>query len=161
MAMDAGTRSAVRVSAVAPRLALFAFVLASQLGHLAEHILQRLSGTAVLNAAADSEEIHLLFNGMIAVGSIFLLWSFRTNPWVYPLAVIAFLHEAEHVYIYGQYLRSGLTGGPGLFGLGGAFGVIPLERLDLHNVYNGIELVLMTLGAVFELDNLLEMEEIP
>ncbi len=39
-----------------------------------------------------------------------------------------------------------MTNGPGLLGLGGAIGVIPLGRLDLHDVYNGLEMILIVLG---------------
>src|SRR5712692_6442318 len=112
------------------RLSLFGFVFAAQLGHLIEHIAKAISGQGLLGPAADTELTHLLFNGLVAAFALALVW-------VYPLAVLSVLHGIEHVYIYEQYLRTGVTNGPGLFGLGGAIGIIPLDRLDLHNVYNG------------------------
>lgn len=64
----------------------------------------------------------------------------------YPLVVLSVLHAVEHIYIYGQFVRTGVTGGPGLLGRGGAFGAIPIDRFDLHNTYNGVEMVLIALG---------------
>lgn len=41
-----------------------------------------------------------------------------------------------------------------------AIGLIPLERLDLHNAYNGLEVVLLTLGVNYESEMLfLETKE--
>jgi len=140
------------LSAAVRRLSLFGFVFAAQLGHLIEHIAKAISGQGLLGPAADTELTHLLFNGLVAIFALALVWAYPRNPWVYPLVVLSALHGIEHVYIYEQYLRTGVTNGPGLFGLGGAIGVIPLDRLDLHNVYNGFEIILMTLGVRYELD---------
>lgn len=141
------------------RLGFFGFVFASQIGHLSEHILVRLTGSAVLGAAANSEETHLVFNGLVALWSLVLVWSFRRNGWVYLLAILAVLHGIEHAYIYEQYLRTGITDGPGLLGFGGAIGLIPLARVDLHNIYNGFELILIALGFQSEIDATLSREE--
>lgn len=65
-------------------------------------------------------------------------------------------HGIEHVYIYEIYLRTGVTNGPGLLGLGGALGLIPLDRLDLHNTYNGFEMILIALGFTHEIDGALD-----
>ena len=130
---------------------MFAF----QLGHLAEHILVKLTRAPFFGAAANSEEAHLIFNGLIAIYALVLVWAFPRNPWVYPLALLSVFHGIEHVYIYELYLRTGITNGPGLLGLGGAVGLIPLDRLDLHNVYNGFEMILMVLGFWSETENLL------
>lgn len=127
---------------------MFAF----QVGHLAEHILVKLTRAPLLGPAANSEEAHLIFNGLVAIVALALVWSFSRNPWVYPLALLSVFHGIEHVYIYELYLRTGITNGPGLLGLGGALGVIPLDRLDLHNAYNGFELILLTLGFWQEAD---------
>lgn len=40
-------------------------------------------------------------------------------------------------------------------GPGGAIGAIPLDRLDLHNVDNGLEMVLIVLGCWGELESAL------
>jgi hypothetical protein len=149
-------RSAVHPLGIASlKLALFGFVFASQLAHLAEHILIKLTGAAVLGSAANSEETHLFFNGFVAVWAMALVWAFPRNPWVYPLALLSIFHGIEHAYIFEQYLRTGVTHGPGLLGLGGAIGWIPLNRLDLHNVYNGFEMILMVLGLWNETEALL------
>lgn len=134
------------------RFALFGSVLAAQVGHLIEHILVRLTGAPFFGPAADSEELHLAFNGLVAVIALVLLWTFPRNPWVYPLALLSVFHGIEHVYIYELYLRTGFTNGPGLLGLGGAIGLVPLDRLDLHNVYNGLEVILISLGFWEEME---------
>jgi hypothetical protein len=81
------------------------------------------------------------------------------NPWVYPLLVLAIFHGIEHVYIFKEFLKTGISDGPGLLGRGGAIGVIPIDRLDLHNIYNGFEMSMMTLGFWNETELLLEEEE--
>jgi len=138
---------------------LFAWVLFAQLGHLIEHIAKAIQGQGLLGPSFDSELSHLLFNGAIALLAIVLVLVYPRNPWVYPLVVISILHGIEHVYIFEQFTRTGLTNGPGLLGLGGAIGVIPLDRLDLHNVYNGFELILITLGFWNETEVRLAKEE--
>ncbi|MGH2473302.1 MAG: hypothetical protein ACRD1T_01160 [Acidimicrobiia bacterium] len=138
---------------------LFAWVFLAQLGHLLEHISVAIQGKALLGAQFDSELSHLLFNGAIAVLSIVLVLVYPRNPWVYPLVVLSIFHGIEHVYIYRQFLETGVTNGPGLLGRGGAIGLIPLERLDLHNVYNGLEVILMVLGFWQEADEYLEDAE--
>jgi len=135
------------LGAAVRRLSLFGFVFAAQLGHLIEHIAKAISGQGLLGPAADTELTHLLFNALVAVFALALVWAYPRNPWVYPLVLLSVLHGSEHVYIYEQYLRTGLINGPGLLGLGGAIGIVPLPRLDLHNVYNGLEMILIVLGS--------------
>jgi hypothetical protein len=135
---------------------LFAWVFLAQLGHLIEHISKAIQGQGLLGAQFDSELSHLLFNGAIGILSIALVLVYPRNPWVYPLLAVAIFHGSEHVYIYDQFLKTGLSDGPGLLGLGGAIGVIPLDRVDLHNVYNGVEMILMVLGFNYETELLLE-----
>ena len=102
---------------------------------------------------------HFLFNGAIAILSIVLIAVYPRNPWVYPLCAISLFHESEHVYIFSQYLQTGITGGPGLLGLGGLWGIFPIPRLQLHNIYNGFEVILLTLGFIFETETLLAKSE--
>lgn len=127
-------------------LGLFVYVFAAQLGHLIEHISVALRGAPLLGSQFDSEVSHLVFNGLIAVLALALVAVFPRNPWVYPLATLSVFHSIEHVYIFEQWLRTGIANGPGLLGQGGAFGLIPLPRVDLHNVYNGLEVVLLAAG---------------
>ena len=138
---------------------LFAWVFLAQFGHLIEHIAKALTGAGLLGSSFDSEVSHLLFNGAVAVLSAALVVIYPRNPWVYPLVALSILHAIEHVYIFEQFVRTGLTNGPGLLGQGGAIGLVPLERLDLHNVYNGFEMILMTLGLVTETESALELAE--
>lgn len=136
-------------------LTFFGLVVTFQVGHLVEHIAVRIRGEALLGAAANTEETHLIFNGLIAVFALLLVRAFRRNPWVYPLVLVSALHGGEHAYIYEQYIRTGVANGPGLFGIGGVIGLVPLERLDLHNAYNGSELILLVLGFWNEVEVLL------
>jgi hypothetical protein len=129
---------------------LFAWAFLAQLGHLLEHIAKRLTGAGVFGSELDSEISHLLFNGAVALLALALVAVYPRNPWVYPLAVLSVFHGVEHSYIYSEFLKTGVTGGPGLLGLGGAFGLIPIDRLDVHNIYNGLEMVLITLGLWHE-----------
>ena len=135
---------------------LFAWVFLAQLGHLIEHISVAIQGRGLLGPMFDSELSHLLFNGLIALVAILLVAVYPRNPWVYPLCALCVFHALEHMFIFAQFLRTGLSNGPGLLGLGGAIGIVPLERLDLHNVYNGLETVLMVLGFRWQLDLMLE-----
>jgi hypothetical protein len=128
----------------------FGFVFTLQIGHVFEHIAKTLTGQGLLGAQADSEVSHLFFNSLILVLSLRLVYVYPRNFWVYPLAVVCAFHAVEHVYIFEQYLRTGEVNGPGLLGQGGAFGLFPIERLDLHNIYNGVELILMALGFQHE-----------
>jgi len=146
--------------AIVRALLLFGFVVALQIGHLIEHIAVALSGHGLIGLAADSELSHLLFNGLIAILSILLIRVYPTNPWVYPLALLSVFHAFEHIYIFAQYVRTGTVNGPGLLGIGGAIGIVPLARLDLHNVYNGLEVILMVLGIGWELDACMTDEEV-
>ena len=137
---------------------LFAWVLLAQLGHLIEHIAKAITGSGLLGPSLDSELSHLLFNGAIAILSVVLVFVYPRNPWVYPLIAISVLHGIEHVYIFEQHLRTGVANGPGLFATGGAIGLIPLARLDLHNVYNGFEMILIVLGFGYEAEDFLEAD---
>ena len=137
---------------------LFAWVFLTQLGHLGEHISVAIQGRPLLGPAFDSEVSHLVFNDAIALVAILLVLVYPRNPWVYPLVMLSILHGIEHVYIFEQFLRTGVSNGPGLLGIGGAFGVIPLDRLDLHNVYNGFEMILMVLGFGHETELVLDSE---
>ena len=132
---------------------LFAYVFLAQLGHLVEHIAKQVTGAGVFGAALDSEPSHLIFNGAIALLVLVLVAVYRRNPWVYPLAVLSVFHGIEHAYIFELFVRTGLVEGPGLLGKGGAIGLIPLDRLDLHNIYNGTEVILLQLGLWHEVES--------
>jgi hypothetical protein len=128
-------------------------VFLAQLGHLIEHISVAIQGRGLPGQQFESELSHLLFNGAIAILSILLLLVYPRNPWVYPLVLLAVFHGIEHAY--DQFLGTSVTSRPGLLGRGGAIGLIPLDRLDLHNVYDGLEMILMVLGFSYETEVLL------
>lgn len=125
-----------------------------------EHLAKLLTGQGLLGPQADSELSHLLFNVAILLLSLRLVWVYPGNPWVYPLAFLAAVHGVEHVYIYQQYLVSGIANGPGLIGRRGALGLISIDRLQLHNIYNGLELVLMVLGFQHEFTETIAKTEV-
>jgi hypothetical protein len=135
---------------------LFLYALIAQFGHLIEHIAKQLTGAGLLGPAFDSELSHILFNTVIAAIALVLLVIHPRNPWVYPLCVLSVIHGLEHVYIFEQYLRTGAVDGPGLLGQGGAFGIIPIPRIELHNIYNGLEMILIALGFSYETEVMLE-----
>ena len=139
---------------------LFAWVFFAQLGHLIEHISVAIQGKGLLGSQFNSELSHLLFNSVIAILSVVLVVVYPRNPWVYPLVLLTIFHGVEHIYIYERYLEAGVTNGQGLLGRGGAIGIIPLDRLDLHNVYNGFEMILMVLGFGYETEGALADEEV-
>jgi hypothetical protein len=138
---------------------LFGWVFLAQFGHLIEHIAKQLTGSGLLGTAFDSEASHLVFNSAVAVMSILLVLVYPRNPWVYPLCALSLFHGIEHVYIFQAFLKTGVSNGPGLLGLGGVIGLIPLDRLDLHNVYNGFEMIFLVLGLWNETEILLTQEE--
>lgn len=125
---------------------VFGVVMLAQIGHLIEHIAVKLQGTGLLGTTFDNELSHLLFNGLIAVWAVVLVAAYPRNPWVYPLLVLSLVHGTEHIYIFAEFMRLGVSNGPGVLAQGGVIGVIPLIREDLHNVYNGLEAILMVLG---------------
>jgi hypothetical protein len=130
---------------------LFVWVFLAQLGHLIEHISQAIQGQGLLGTGFDNELSHLVFNGLIAIGAVAIVVAYPRNPWAYPLGALSIFHGIEHVYIFHEFLITGISNGPGLLAQGGAIGLIPLDRLDLHNVYNGTEVILMVLGLNHEL----------
>lgn len=138
---------------------LFGVIAAAQLGHVIEHISLTLRGTPLLGAAFDTEISHFVFNEFIALASVLLIIVYPRNVWAYVLCVIAIAHGIEHGFIVYQFLQTGLPDSPGFLGHGGALGVLPIARNDLHNFYNGAELVLLVLGFTYELDRFLDNRE--
>lgn len=131
---------------------LFASVYLLQLGHLSEHISMAIQGHGLLGPEFNTELSHFLFNGLIFLLATVMFFVFPRNPWLYPLVVVCGFHELEHCYIFSNYLRTGIVGAPGLLGSGGAIGVLPIARTQLHNIYNGTEVILLTLGLTYQTD---------
>lgn len=82
----------------------------------------------MLGSMFDSELSHLLFNAMIAVASALLVATYPRNPWVYPLCLLSIFHGVEHIYIFRQFLITGMSNGLGLLGQGGAIGLVALAE---------------------------------
>ena len=131
---------------------MFGWIFFAQLGHFIEHIAKAATGSGLLGSSFDTEISHFLFNTAIAVLVVALLVRYPRNPWVYPLVVVALLHGIEHGYILANYMRTGISDAPGLLGRGGVLGLIALERAELHNAYNGVEMILLTLGFRNEIE---------
>jgi hypothetical protein len=129
---------------------IFGVVMLAQIGHLIEHIAVKVQGSGLLGTTFDNELSHLLFNGVIALWAVVLVVTYPRNPWVYPLVVLSLVHGVEHIYIFAEFVRLGVSNGPGVLARGGVVGIIPLVREDLHNVYNGLEAILMVLGFSHE-----------
>lgn len=136
----------------------FAWIFLAQLGHLVEHIAKALTGSAFFGASFDNDVSHLVFNGAIALLAVTLVAIYPRNPWVYPLALLCVFHAADHIFIVAEFIRTGVEGRPGLFGLGGALGLIPVPTNDIHNLYNGVEMILIVLGLWNEVEAALEAE---
>jgi hypothetical protein len=135
-------------------------MVALQIGHVIEHISMVVLGRALLGPQFDSEISHFVFNTGIALLALYLIAIRRSNPWLYPLAAIAVLHGAEHAFILEEYIRTGNVAGPGLIGAGGLIEIFPIQRMALHNTYNGLELVLMVMGLHTEIQPLIDPSEV-
>lgn len=150
---DLQTRESVRA------LLLFGVVFWLQIGHLIEHLSLAFAGRALLGPEADSQLTHFAFNVAIGILSVLLVIRYPHNPWVIPLAAIALLHMAEDSYNYIQFVETaGKLNGPaasvgaGLLGSAGRLEVFPIEQVDLHNAFNGLEWILIVLGLAHEID---------
>ena len=137
-------------------IALFGMVVASQLGHSAEHVAQliqihvldlRAPDARGLLSALDTEWVHFLWNGWIIAAVAALLVVYPRNRWLWVAAAFSGWHALEHAYLLSGYLVSGLSGQPGLLASGGVIGGgLPLARPELHLGYNLAELVPLTLA---------------
>jgi hypothetical protein len=142
-------------------LVLFYVLVVSQSGHFLEHVAQmvqlhtlHLTGTAARGVfgALDIEWVHFLWNLWVLVAAAVLLVRFRDNPWLWFTALFAAWHGLEHTYILWVYLTTGVIGTPGWLSLGGAVrGGLPLQRADLHFIYNLIETVPLLIAFVWQL----------
>ena len=142
-------------------LALFYVLVMTQGGHFVEHLVQviQIHVLGLRSAAArgifgqlDIEWVHFLWN-LWALGAVLaLLWRFRRNPWLRVTAVIAGWHEIEHLYILSTYLATGQPGTPGLLSSGGAIGGgLPLQRPDLHFLYNLVMTMPLVMAFLWQL----------
>jgi hypothetical protein len=142
-------------------LALFFVLVVAQSMHFIEHIAQMtqihllgLSGTQAhgLIGMLDLEWVHFIFDGLIITTCAFILiFPFRRNPYLWALLPIAVWHATEHVFIITYYIRTGIAGSPGLLAQGGLInGGLPIDRPDLHFLYNLAEETLIVLGFFYQ-----------
>ena len=130
-------------------LALFYALAVLQGAHMVEHIVQmvqlhvlHLTGPAARGVfgALDIEWVHFVWNTLVFLALALLVWRFPRNPLLWVTLAFATWHQVEHSYILSVYLRTGVSGTPGLLSKGGMIGGgLPLKRPDLHFFYNLFE----------------------
>src|SRR5207245_10844004 len=99
----------------------------------------------------NTEWVYFLWISWVLLLSIFLMFFFRKNIWLWMLFIFAIWHEIEHIYIMSVYLRTHIEGTPGLISRGGAIGGgLPLIRPDVDFVYAVIEETLLLLAYYHE-----------
>jgi hypothetical protein len=141
-------------------LVLFYVLVVTQSGHFLEHVAQMIQ-LHVLNltgadargvfGALDIEWVHFLWNLWVLVAAAVLLSRFKDNPWLWFTALFAGWHGLEHTYILWIYLTTGVVGTPGWLSLGGAIrGGLPVQRPDLHFIYNLIETAPLLIAFVWQ-----------
>jgi hypothetical protein len=123
-----------------------------QVGHQAEHIAQmfqmHVDGQPPafahgLVGRLDLEWVHFGLTVTIALVALIALARWPRNPIAWLLMPLALWHLAEHTNILITYLRTGITGTPGILAHGGLLNG-PLARPDLHFLYNAAILVLLS-----------------
>jgi hypothetical protein len=90
----------------------------------------------------DLEWVHFGMTLGIAIVAILALTWWPKNPFAWLLMPLALWHLAEHSVILATYLRTGITGTPGVLARGGLLNG-PLTRPDLHFLYNAAVLLLL------------------
>ena len=133
---------------VEPWRSLFAALLAFQLGHVGEHVAQMLQlhvlGLPATQARGvlgtlDVEWVHFLWSSAVLVATALLVRRLPHNRWLLLTLALSIWHELEHVTMLATYLRTGVSGSPGLLAAGGLIGGgLPLLRPDLHFLYNAM-----------------------
>jgi hypothetical protein len=142
-------------------LVLFYVLVVTQTGHFLEHVAQmiqlhtlNLTGLAARGVfgALDIEWVHFLWNAWVLLAAALLLVRFRHNPWLWFSTLFAAWHGLEHTYILWIYLTTHVSGTPGWLSLGGAIrGGLPVQRPDLHFVYNLVETVPLVVAFIWQL----------
>src|SRR6202158_4493825 len=122
-----------------------------QIGHQGQHIDQMFQMHAAGHPPAfahglvgrlDLEWVHFGLRVTVAVVALFALARWPKNPVAWLLMPLALWHLAEHTTILITYLRTGITGTPGILAHGGLLNG-PLARPDLHFIYNATILLLL------------------
>jgi hypothetical protein len=122
-----------------------------QLGHQVEHVVQMIqmhvdgqppAFAHGLIGRLDLEWVHFGLTLGIGIVAVLALLRWPTNPFAWLLLPLALWHLAEHSVILITYLRTGITGTPGILARGGLLNG-PLARPDLHFLYNAAILLLL------------------
>lgn len=122
-----------------------------QVGHQVEHVAQMIQVHALgeppafahgLLGRLDLEWVHFGLTVTIALVALIVLVRWPRNPVAWLLMPLALWHLAEHTTILITYLRTGITGTPGILAHGGLLNG-PLARPDLHFLYNAAILLLL------------------
>ena len=122
-----------------------------QLGHQFEHVVQMIQMHVEgqppafahgLVGRLDLEWVHFGLTVTIALVALITLAQWPKNPVAWLLMPLALWHLAEHTTILITYLRTGITGTPGILARGGLLNG-PLARPDLHFLYNAAILLLL------------------
>jgi hypothetical protein len=142
-------------------LVLFYALVVTQTAHFLEHVAQmvqlhlmNLQGAQARGIVGqlDIEWVHFLWNAWVLLAAALLLVRFRDNPWLWFTLLLATWHGLEHAYILWTYLTTGVIGSPGWLSLGGQVGGgLPLQRPDLHFIYNLIETAPLIIGFIWQL----------
>lgn len=142
-------------------LALFYVLVVTQIGHFFEHVAQvtqihvfHLTGVNArgIFGTLDIEWVHFIWNTWVMIAVLLLLPRFRKNPWLWATLALAGWHEIEHLVVFYIYLTTGKSGTPGLLAHGGLIGSgLPIQRPDLHFLYNLIETVPLVVGFLWQL----------
>ena len=137
-------------------IALFGTLVASQFGHVVEHVVQvvqihvldmRAPDARGLLSPLDTEWVHFLWNDWILVAIAVLLVAYPAIRSLWVAAAFSTWHAIEHAYLVAGYLVTGISGQPGLLAAGGLIGGgLPISRPDLHLFYNVAELVPLLLA---------------
>ncbi|MDB5078887.1 MAG: Cyclic nucleotide-binding domain (cNMP-BD) protein [Chloroflexi bacterium] len=118
----------------------------------------------------DRELIHFLWDGAILIACAVLFFRFRDNPWTKWGLLAAFIHQIEHIFLYGASLvPSGYPGAGTFLGLyakqldaglmahnGVLASAIPFyndispNRINIHFIYNVLVMIPMILSFAYE-----------
>lgn len=144
-------------------LALFFLLAFVQTIHYSEHCIQviqvhffhvPLHRAQAIFGTFNVEWVHFLGDSFLLIGTLVLLKKFPRNPWLWPSAVFAMIHQAEHSYLIINYVFLGAPAGqPGLLASPGGLiaGGVGLNRADLHWIYNTLYTIPLALALVWQL----------
>src|SRR5437867_7447748 len=141
----------------------FELLLAVQLLHLGEHLIQVAqlyllhrppAAARGLISTFDIEKIHFVWNLVVLAVLAWLMRGGVHSRWMAATIAWATLHTAEHGYLLGRALRSGLESQPGILGAGGWLaqrgwnlpGLTTWSRPLVHLAWNLGEVALLTLA---------------